>query len=146
MKSAVALLAAGLVAGLASSAVGNDLAAEQRFTETGVAFDLKRQYGNVTLTLAGPNGFYTSASTMSGSPEIDLRRFGPVDDGTYTYHLTASTDEKVKVRTRLDDGRDTRGAEPLRSVATSGTFQVKDGVIVKRVAKPDAPTGRDRQD
>jgi hypothetical protein len=90
------------------------------------------------LSIAGPNEFSATSFSKSGAPSIDLRRFGAVEDGTYTYHLTAATDEKVKARTRLDNGRDQASADPVKSVDTSGTFNVKDGVIVKRVsAKPN---------
>jgi hypothetical protein len=147
MKAAVIGMAAGLSL-WANAGVADDLKADPRFSESAVGFDLKGDYGNSTLTIVGPGDFHASASARSGAPSIDLRRFGAVEDGTYTYQLTASTNEKVKSRTRLDDGRDARAAvEALKGVATTGTFNVKDGVIVKRVAKPDtAATARDRQD
>ena len=103
-----------------------------------VGFDLKGTLSNLTLSIAGPNNFSATAFSKSGAPSIDLRRFGSVEDGTYTYQLTAATDEKVKSRARIDNGRDQASAEPLKGVSTSGTFNVKDGVIVKRVsAKPN---------
>jgi len=49
-----------------------------------------------------------------------------MDDGTYNYHLIASADEKVPVRSALDNGRADRTAFVLKSVATGGQFQVKD--------------------
>ena len=136
MKPAAFGLAAGLV--LASGAgLAQDLVAEQRFTDTAVGFELKGAVRNVTLTIAGPNSFHASASAPSGAPTIDLRRLGPVEDGTYTYHLTAGLNETVKPRTRLDDGRAV-ATDPRKSVAASGTFQVKGGVIVK----PGPPGGK----
>ena len=63
------------------------------------------------MTVTGPNGFHASASSKSDVPTIDLRRIGAFDDGTYRYHLTASTDEKVPVRSTLDDGRGGRQAD-----------------------------------
>jgi len=149
MKTSAIGLAAGLALALSSACLADDLKAEQKFTETGVGFDLQGSYSNATLTIAGPHDFHASAFAKTGAPSIDLRRFGAVEDGTYTYQLTAATDEKVKVRTRLDDGRDPRTmTEPLKSVATSGTFHVKDGMIVKQdvTAQPgrrDQDGGRD---
>ncbi len=64
-------------------------------------------------------------------PTIDLRRFGGFDDGMYNYQLTASTDEKVPVRTSLDNGRDRPTDSVLRSVSASGVFHVARGTIVK---------------
>jgi len=74
-------------------------------------------------------------------PPVDLRRLGAVQDGVYTYHLTAATDERVNSHDQLDNGRDARASAPLKSVATSGSFRVQGGQIVKPDAKP--PTRRD---
>jgi hypothetical protein len=63
---------------------------------------------------------------------IDLRKLGAIDDGDYLYQLTAATDEKVPVRTALDNGRDGGPTTSvLKSVSMSGQFQVKGGNIVK---------------
>ena len=63
---------------------------------------------------------------------IDLRKIGAVDDGEYNYQLTASTDDKVPVRTGLDDGRDGGPTTAMfKSASTSGHFHVKGGAIVK---------------
>jgi hypothetical protein len=108
------------------------LNATQKFTDTEIGFDITGPYSNLTLTISGPNGLYASAHHRTGSPLIDLRKLGTIDDGDYLYQLTAATDEKLPVRTGLDDGR---GGSPttaiLKSVSTSGQFQVKDGTIVK---------------
>ena len=132
MKSSALGLAACLAAGISSTCFAQDLKATQRLSETQIGFDLGGSYGNYTLTVTGPNGFHASASSKTGTPSIDLRRFGAFDDGIYNYQLTASTDEKVVVRTALDNGR---GGSPtntmLKSVAMSGQFEVKGGTIVK---------------
>jgi hypothetical protein len=62
---------------------------------------------------------------------IDLRKLGTIDDGDYLYQLTAATDDKVPDRSGLDNGRDGGPATILKSVSTSGQFQVKGGSIVK---------------
>ena len=89
MKLAALGFATGLAVVLASVCPADDLKADRRFTATSVGFDLKGPYRNVTLTVAGPNDFHASASSKTGAPSIDLRRFGPLADGTYTYQLTA---------------------------------------------------------
>jgi hypothetical protein len=132
MKPAALGLATSIALCLSGAGLAQDLVAEPKFTETGVGFNLKGDVTNVTLTVAGPNRFHASMSARRGAPEFDLRRFGPVEDGSYTYHLTGATNETEKVRTKLDDGR-SGSAEPRKSVATSGTFQVKGGMIVKQV-------------
>jgi hypothetical protein len=132
MKSATLALAASLAAGFAGACLAQDLKATHRFTDTQVGFDPAASYGNYTLTITGPNGFHATASSKSGTPAIDLRRFGAFDDGGYNYELTASTDEKVPVRSRLDNGRDGGPTDSmLRGVSMSGRFDVKGGVIVK---------------
>jgi hypothetical protein len=144
MKPAAFALAAALLLGLSSACPADDLTADQRFTETGVAFELKGPYSNVTLTVSGPNDFHASAFSRSGAPAIDLRRFGAVEDGTYAYQLTAAGNEKVKIRTPLDDGRDSRTAsEPRKGVSTSGAFHVRNGTIVK--SDPNAREEQRRQ-
>jgi hypothetical protein len=129
-------LAACLAVAMTSTCLANDLLASEEFTGTTVEFKMGKLYGVVTLTVAGPNGFNASASARSTSPVIDLRRIGEFDDGQYTYHLTASTDERVKLRTPLDDGRDQKPAtEQLKGVSKSGVFNVARGQIV--MARPN---------
>lgn len=135
MKPAALGLAAGLALGIAGAALADNLAAEKRFGETAVSFDIKGNVSNVTLSISGPNGFHTSASSRTGSPAIDLRRFGALDDGAYTYQLTASTGEKAVVKTQLDNGRGKSDA-PLKTVTASGSFTVKGGAIVKPSSTP----------
>jgi hypothetical protein len=125
-------LAACLAAGLTGACWAQDLKATQRLSETQLGFDLGGSYGNYTLSIVGPSGFHASAASKTGTPAIDLRRFGKYDDGAYSYQLTASSDEKVPVRTPLDNGRAGGPTDStLKGVATSGQFLVKGGTIVK---------------
>lgn len=136
MKSAALGLAALLAASIPSACLADDLLATEQFAGTTVEFKLGKPYGVVTLTVAGPNGFNTSASARSTSPSVDLRRLGDFDDGQYTYYLSASTDERVKLRTPQNDGRDVGPTtEHLKSVSKSGVFNVSKGQIV--MVKPN---------
>jgi len=146
MKPAIIALAAGLVVGLAGAGFADDLKMEPRFTSTGVAFELKGAYRNVTLTIVGPNEFYARAYSTSGAPSIDLSRLGAVEDGTYTYELTAATDAVIKSKHKVDNGRDPRAAEPRVGVSASGTFAVRGGAIVKPAAAVAPKNEHDRQD
>ena len=146
MKSVALGMAAAVVLALASAGLADDLKAEQKFSDTTIGFDLTGAYNNVTLSVVGPGDFHATAFSKTGAPSIDLRRSGAVEDGTYTYQLTAATDEKVKVRTRNDNGRDSATArEPQKGVAASGTFQVKDGAIVKTQTATSGTSKRDQQ-
>jgi hypothetical protein len=125
-------IAAIVAAGIAGICHAQDLKATQRLSETQIGFDLGASYSNYNLTVTGPNGFAASASSRTGTPAIDLRRFGTFDDGAYSFQLTASTDEKVPVRTALDNGRSGGPADSrLKQVSLSGHFLVRGGTIVR---------------
>jgi hypothetical protein len=132
MKLSAFGLAACIAVGFSSTCYAQDLKAVQKFTDTEIGFEINGPFSNLTLTISGPNGLHASASSRTGSPLIDLRKLGTVDDGQYIYQLVAATDEKIPVRTALDNGRDGGPTTSmLKSVATSGQFQVKGGTIVK---------------
>jgi hypothetical protein len=132
MKSKSFWLAACLAVGISGPCWAEDLQAKQKFTDTEIGFEILGRYSNLTLTITGPNGINASAHHRTGSPLIDLRKIGTVDDGDYNYQLTASTDDRIAVRTGLDDGRDGGPTTAMfKSVSTSGNFQVKGGSIVK---------------
>jgi hypothetical protein len=132
MKLAAFGLAACFAVGISSTCWAQGLNATQKFTDTEVVFDITGPYSNLMLTVSGPNGLNASAHHRTGSPVIDLRKLGKIDDGEYLYQLTAAIDEKVPDRSGLDNGRDGGPtASRLKSVSTSGQFQVKGGTIVK---------------
>jgi hypothetical protein len=145
MKASARGLVTALALTLSGACLADDLKAEQKFGDTTVGFDLAGQYSNLTLTVAGPSDFHASAFSNSGAPTIDLSRFGAVEDGTYTYQLTAATPERVKSKRRLDDGRDAHATrEAQMGVAMSGAFRVKDGAIVKLAPKKTSDSKRDQ--
>lgn len=143
MRSAAFGLAACFAVGITGACLAQGLNATQKFTDTEVGFDIAAPYKNLTLTVSGPHGLHASVSSPSGSPSIDLRKLGTVDDGEYFYQLTAATDEKIPVRSGLDNGRD-RGAATsmLKGVSTSGHFLVKGGMIVKHDPAAREPDNR----
>lgn len=140
MKSATFGLAALLAVGFSSACLADDIVATEQITGSKLGVQLKAPLHNATLKISGPDGFHASVSSKSGEVAIDLSASGAVQDGEYTYQLTAATNEKAQVRTKLDNGRD-REAEPLKGVAMSGTFNVKAGKIVK----PDPTVREDKR-
>jgi len=145
MTTAAFGLAAALTVSLAGACMADDLVVIEQFKETTVGFELKGSYDNVTLTIAGPNGFSARAFSKSGAPSVDLRRVGSFEDGTYSYQLTGASQDKIKRVTDLDNGRAGRTAgEERKGVTASGTFNVRGGVIVKRTATA-APSRRDQK-
>ena len=144
MNSSALCLAACLAVGISGTCWAQDLKAQQKFTDTEIGFEVTGPYSNLTLTVTGPNGINARAHSRTGSPLIDLRKIGTVDDGQYNYQLTASTDDKIPVRTGLDDGRDGGPTTSmLKSVSTSGQFQVMGGAIMK--SDPSAREQTQRQ-
>jgi len=132
MKLAAFGLAACFAVGISSTCWAQGLNATQKFTDTEIGFDITGPFSNLILTISGPNGLSASATSRTGSPLIDLRKLGAIDDGNYLYQLVAGTDEKVPVRTALDNGRDGGPTTSMfKTVSTSGQFQVKGGAIVK---------------
>src|SRR3954466_8689994 len=99
MKSKAFCLAACLAVGISGTCWAQDLKAQQKFTDTEIGFEITGPYSNLTLTITGPNGITARAHSRTGSPLIDLRKIDAVDDGEYNYQLTASTDDKIPVRT-----------------------------------------------
>ena len=114
-----------------SPCLGDDLKAEAKFGATEISFELKGTYSGLTLTVTGPNGLHASAASATAAPTVDLKRLSAIDDGIYRYNLTGSTGEKLPERSGLDNGRDRPGDTLLKSVSTSGVFEVKGGAIVK---------------
>ncbi len=133
IKPAAFALAAGLVLGLASTSLANDLLATEQFAGTIVAFQPQRAYANMTLRVTGPNEYQASVSYPSGSPAIDLARFGTVYDGVYNYHLTGTSGETVLSAAR-NEGRSAAATSPyqLKDVSKGGSFRVQGGAIVSR--------------
>ena len=132
MRSATFGLTACLAVGLSGTCLAQELKAERQFRETQIGFSVQGSYQNFTLSITGPNRFHATAASATTAPSIDLHRLGAFDDGTYNYQLTASTGERIPVRSRLDNGRE--GPRPetiLGSISTSGQFEVKGGTIVK---------------
>ena len=128
-------LALGFVLALGSASLANDLLATEQFSGTIVAFQPQRAYANMTLRVTGPNEYQASASYSSGSPTIDLSRFGNVYDGVYNYHLTGTTGETVLASGR-NEGRPASAVSPylLKDVSKGGSFRVQGGAIVSRNA------------
>ena len=126
-------LAAVLLLGLAGTGLANDLLAAEQFAGTTVAFQPQRPYANMTLRISGPNNYQASVSYPSGSPALDLSRFGTVSDGVYNYHLTGTSGETVLASSRNDGrpGSSTTNYQ-LKDASKGGSFRVQGGAIVSR--------------
>ena len=97
-----------------------------------VRFSLGSEYTNATLTVSGPNGFYTQTFVKSGSPSLDLIKTGATEDGVYKYDLAVMSSETQVNKNPLDNGRGgvDKAVTPV-GVTTSGSFRVKNGAILQ---------------
>ena len=121
MKTAALGFAVSIAVAISSACWAQDLKATQKFTDTQIAFEPGGTFANYTLTVTGPNGVHAIISSRAGAPSADLRQIGALEDGAYNYHLTASTEEKVPLRSKLDNGRPGGPDEAmLKSVSMSG--------------------------
>ena len=130
MKPKILGLMTCAVIALPTACFAQEMVSAEQVAGGKMAILLKPGLSNATMSISGPNNFHASTQSKGGALAIDLAQFGPYDDGTYTYQVTASTGEKQIVRTSLDNGRD-REAQALKSVAASGTFNVVKGKIVR---------------
>ena len=124
-------LAAGLLLGLTCSSLANDLLAVEQFSGTTVILRPQQNYANLTLRVSGPDEYEASAVFPSGTPLLDLARFGKVVDGLYDYHLVGTTGAAI-VAARRDNGRSAKNTSEfiLKTVSKGGSFTVKGGVII----------------
>lgn len=124
-------LAAGLLLGLTCSSVANDLLAVEVFSGTTIVLRPQQSYANLTLRVTGPDEFEAGASFPSGTPSLDLSRYGKVVDGLYDYHLAGTTGEAI-VASRRNDGRSAKNTSDfiLKTVSKGGSFTVRGGAIV----------------
>lgn len=138
MKPAVLGLASSLLLGFAGTSFANDLLATEQFSGTVVGFQLQRDYANMTLRVTGPNEFQASATFPTGTPGVDLARFGLLYDGIYNYSLAGTTGETILSAGR-NEGRPPSTTSPyqLREVSKNGSFRIQSGAIVsKTLAEP----------
>jgi len=135
MKTATLGLAACLAVAMSCACAAQEFKPTEKHTDSGLGFEAGSGYSNFTLTVTGPRGFHATANSKDSAPSIDLREAGAREDGVYTYQLTASTSERIPVRTALDNGRSGAANQTmLKGVAASGQVYLKDGKLQKFAA------------
>ncbi len=106
MKTTILCLATCAAIGISSACLAHHMVSAEKLGGTKVGFLLKDLLGNATLTVSGPDSYHASAFSKSGALAIDLGESGRVEDGLYTYQITAATADLATVRTPLNNGRD----------------------------------------
>ena len=126
LKLLSSFLAAGTLA--ASSIWAADV--EVRLQAGALSFSGGSGFSNARLLITGPNDFEAEETASRGLPTFRVRG-GRMKDGFYQYNLSAATDEKVKIKRQIDNGRgdDTRDYT-LKPFHLSGMFEISRGTIV----------------
>lgn len=108
----------------------NGLAA--RFSGGRIYFDSNPTYFNFSVSVSGPSGYYGRVYSERRAPSFRLADFGDVEDGVYTFEITAATQEVMRQSSREPagyNGRDASAGQPRVGVSFSGSFRVENGEI-----------------
>lgn len=119
--------AAGLVAGLAVSAAE----VEARIENGALSFTGGQNLTNAVLMITGPGEFEKEETASRGLPVFRAQNSGRLADGLYQYSLTAATDEKIKIKNPMDNGRGSAARDYLlKPYSMQGSFLVSKGTIL----------------
>ena len=126
------LLLAGCLLCITSQGIAKEKAvANELFRGNTLAFDLKGNFSNATVSISGPNNYNASITQRDGAPTVNLSQVGTLVDGKYNYEITVATDETIAVTDNLNNGRGENARTTMNVGKTqSGHFRVKDGAIV----------------
>lgn len=124
------IFAAAAVFAVASSAFAETPKPVQQNNSNAVWFENWQGLSNATWTIAMPDGEIIQIFTKQGTPVFQLEG-SEVLDGIYRYELTAATEEKVKIKNQVNNGRGDAARDfAFKPFAMSGAFHVQRGVIV----------------
>ncbi|KMW56434.1 hypothetical protein AIOL_001388 [Candidatus Rhodobacter oscarellae] len=103
---------------------------EPRLQAGALSFSGGLGFTNATLTILGPDDFEAVETASRGLPVFRVRG-GRMRDGFYQYTLSAATDEKIKIKKPIDNGRGGDARDyTLKPFHMSGIFEVSRGTIV----------------
>ncbi|MCP3970002.1 MAG: hypothetical protein GY717_06745 [Rhodobacteraceae bacterium] len=129
MRFRSSFFGAALVLGLAPALL-QAAEVELRLQSSALSFSGGSGFSNAVLFVTGPNDFEVEETASRGLPVFRVQG-GRIKDGFYHFTLSAATDEKVKIKRKVDNGRgaDTRDYT-LKPFHLSGMFEVRKGRIV----------------
>lgn len=129
-------LSLGLVPGAVAAEV------EARYQTSALSFSGGVTFSNAVLKVTGPDDFEAEETASKGLPTFRVRG-GRMKDGFYQFTLTAATDEKVKIKRPIDNGRGANARDyTLKPFSMSGMFEVSRGTILPvKGAADDGPDG-----
>lgn len=135
------LFALSLFAGLALGAAASAVEVKERLQNGALSFSGGQSFSNAVLFITGPDDYEREETAARGLPVFRAQNSGKLVDGLYQYSLSAATDEKVKIKKEIDNGRgDLARDYTLKPFSMSGNFMVKKGTII---AVDAANTGAD---
>jgi len=136
------LFSVTLFTGLFAAVAAFAAEVEERIEEGSLSFNGGRGFSNAVLLITGPGDFEREETAGQGLPVFRAKNSGSLADGLYQYALTAATDEKVKIKKKVDNGRGASARDHiLKPFAMHGTFVVKNGTIVAAQEVKDGVDG-----
>lgn len=125
-KSLIAIASAAIFS--AGAAFSADV--EARFQPGSLSFSGGTGFTNAVLTVTGPDDFEKEETAKRGLPVFRVVG-GRMRDGFYQFSLSAATDEKVKIKKPLNNGRGDAGRDhTFVPFHMSGIFEISRGTIV----------------
>jgi len=138
-RTLVPALAALCISGSAMAqtiVTDGDVMAIEKFEGTVLAFEfekLPKEAFGLALGVVGPKGYAAKVPSEGMTPRLDLRKYGELADGIYSYELSGSTGEKIALPKEaiLNNGREQGPSKVSYAVfRLSGQFLVDRGRIV----------------
>jgi hypothetical protein len=115
---------------------------EERIQNGALSFSGGNGFTNAMLKITGPGEFEAEQTASRGLPVFRAKNSGRLLDGMYQYELSAATDEKVKIKKPVDNGRGSATRDyTMKPFHKYGAFLVKKGTIVSAENVPGGADG-----
>jgi len=119
-----------IAAGLAAVTAAHSAEVEARLQAGSLSFSGGSGFTNASLLITGPDDFEAEETASRGLPVFRVQG-GRMKDGFYQFTLSAATDEKVKIKRAIDNGRGSGARDyTLKPFNLSGMFEIARGTIV----------------
>lgn len=124
------ILSMSFAVGLAAASMLHAAEVEPRIQSSALSFTGGSGFTNATLQINGPDDFQAEETASRGLPVFRVQG-GKMRDGFYHFILSAATDEKVKIKRPIDNGRgDDARDHTFKPFHMSGMFEVRKGRIL----------------
>lgn len=128
MKHKALLLISSIALTFGSAARAAEV--EARLQAGSLSFSGGAGFSNASLLITGPNDFEVEETASRGLPVFRVQG-GLMKDGFYQFSLSAATDQKVKIKRAIDNGRGADARDyTLKPFYMTGMFEISRGTIV----------------